>query len=275
VSLRVLVVGLSRPSVNSSCNCWREGWSVAGARREVGISRATGNRWKNGYNLYRHGELVGVVPALDPVAERQISPRFLSADDRVEIADRLRAGESIRAIAVALGRAPSTISREIRRHRRGDGVYPPFEAQRVSARKRRRPRPRRVHANPRLHAQVAALLKERWSPQQIARELRARHADDTGMWLCAESIYQAIYQPNSTLNRPPIVRAPARSPLRTGRDHRRAQMRSGQRCRRFTATMPSVHDRPFPPGDRSQPGHWESQCFCQAGGASAGWGGSW
>jgi len=47
-----------------------KGWTVAAARREVGVSRTTGNRWKNGYNLYRRGELVGRVAALDPVAER-------------------------------------------------------------------------------------------------------------------------------------------------------------------------------------------------------------
>jgi IS30 family transposase len=175
------------------------GWTVAAAHREVGASRSTGNRWKNGYNLYRRGELVGVVAALDPVVERTISARFLSADERVEIADRLRAGESIRAIAAALGRAPSTISREIRRHGRGDGVHRPFEAQRVPAKKRCRPRQLRTHTNRALHDQLATLLKQRWSPQQISRELRAKHPNDPGMWLCAESIYRAIYQPNSTL----------------------------------------------------------------------------
>lgn len=77
------------------------------------------------------------------------------------------------------------------------------------------------------------------------------------MWLCAESIYRAIYQPNSTLTRPPIVRPPPRSPLRTDRDHRRAQMRTGQRRKRFNAAMLSVHDRPFDPVDRGEPGHWE------------------
>jgi IS30 family transposase len=234
-----------------------KGWTVAAARREVGASRSTGNRWKNGYNLYRRGELVGFVAALDPAVERTISERFLSADERVEIADRLRAGESIRAIASALGRAPSTISREIRRHGRGDGIYRPFEAQRFAAKKRCRPRPLRAHANGVLHDQLAALLKQRWSPQQISRELRAKYPNDPAMWLCAESIYRAIYQPDSTLTRPPIVRAPRRSPLRTGRDHRRAQVRSGQRRRRFNGTMLTIHDRPFPPEDRSEVGHWE------------------
>lgn len=232
------------------------GWSVAAARREVGVSRTTGNRWKNGYNLRHRGRIVRVA-ALDPAVERTIAARFLSADERVEIADRLRAGQSIRAIAAALRRAPSTVSREIRRHGHVDGIYRPFEAQRVAAQKRRRPRPRRVAANPTLHREIAALLKQRWSPQQISRELRKRHPDDQRMWLCPESIYQAIYQPNSALMRPPNLRPPARSPLRTGRDHRRAQVRPGQRRKRFNASMLSVHERPFEPGDRSEPGHWE------------------
>lgn len=234
-----------------------KGWSVASARREVGVSRTTGNRWKNGYNLFHQGELVGFVPALDPVVERRISARFLSADERVDIGDRLRAGESIRAIAAALGRSPSTISRELRRHDRGDGIYRPFEAQRAAARKRARPRPARISSNPELYEVVASLLAQRWSPQQICRDLRARFPDQRGMWLSPETIYRAIYQPNSTLRRPSPGRPAARSPLRTGRDHRRAQVRAGHRRRRFAATMTSIHDRPFPPEDRSEPGHWE------------------
>jgi IS30 family transposase len=102
-----------------------KGWTVAAARREVGASRSTGNRWKNGHNLYRRSEPVGFVAALDPVVGPDHLGTVLSADEHLEIANRLRAGESIRAIATALGRAPSTVSREIRRHGRGDGVYPP------------------------------------------------------------------------------------------------------------------------------------------------------
>ena len=59
------------------------GVSAAAARRQVGVSRTTGNRWKNGYNLYRRGEFVGRVAALDRLAERTISTRFLSVEDRV------------------------------------------------------------------------------------------------------------------------------------------------------------------------------------------------
>jgi IS30 family transposase len=174
-----------------------------------GVSRTTGNRWKNGYDLYRRGELVGRVAPLDRLAERTISSRFLSVEDHVELADRLREA-----------------------HRRSQ--------------MRGRPRTLRVLGNAVLHAQVAELLKQRWSPKQISRELRVRFPEQPDMRLSAESIYRAIYRPNSTLRRASIVRAPRRSPLRTSRDHRRAQVRAGQRRRRFTASMLSVHERPFP-----------------------------
>jgi hypothetical protein len=96
------------------------------------------NRWKNCYHPCRRGRARWPRGRpLDRVAERTISlARFLSAEERLQNADRLRAGESVRATAAVLGRSPSTISREIRRHGRGDGVYRPFEAQRVSAQKR-------------------------------------------------------------------------------------------------------------------------------------------
>jgi len=78
-----------------------------------------------------------------------------------------------------------------------------------------------------------------------------------GMWLSHESIYQAIYQPGSGLLRPSRLAPHRRSPLRTGRDHRRAQQHTEWRRARFEHPMLTIHQRPFPPEDRSQPGHWE------------------
>jgi hypothetical protein len=66
------------------------GLTIRGAAREIGISRATANNWSRGYKVYRRGQLVGFVPALERLAVRQISPRFLSQDERIEIADRAR-----------------------------------------------------------------------------------------------------------------------------------------------------------------------------------------
>ena len=98
------------------------GWSIRAAAREIGISRTTANNWSRGYKVYRRGQLVGFVPALERLAVRQISPRFLSQDERIEIADLRHAGLSIRQIACRLGRAPSTMSRELRRNATTTGV---------------------------------------------------------------------------------------------------------------------------------------------------------
>jgi hypothetical protein len=68
---------------------------MAAARHGAGVTRSTGNRWKNGNNLYRRDQLVGFRVGVDPV-ERPSRSGSLSAEERVEIADRLRAGESIR-----------------------------------------------------------------------------------------------------------------------------------------------------------------------------------
>jgi IS30 family transposase len=104
---------------------------------------------------------------------------------------------------------------------------------------------------------VAELLLQRWSPQQISRHLRLRFVNDPSMWLCHESIYQAVYQPNSRFRRPSRLAPHRRSPLRTGRDHRRAHQRQQRRRPRFEQPMLTIHDRPFPVDDRSEAGHWE------------------
>ena len=235
----------------------QQGWSIRAAAREAGVSRASGNRWSSGYKTYRHGQVTGFVPALDPRAMRRISARFLSQDERVEIADLRRAGWSIRQIAAQLGRAPSTISRELHRNATQTGGYRPFEAHRAATARRARAHPRRIETSSELGQLVGELLAKRWSPQQISRHLRQRFPGRPGMWLCHESIYQAVYQPGSLLLRPSPLAPQRRSPLRTGRDHRRAHQRAQQRRPRFEQPMLTISQRPFPPEDRSQAGHWE------------------
>lgn len=232
------------------------GWAIGAAAREVGVSRTTGNNWARGYKTYRRGAVVGFVPALDPLAVRQISARFLSQDERILIADLRQAGRTVRQIAEELGRAPSTISRELRRNGSGDR-YRPFEAHRRATTRRARQHRRRVETNPALRQLVAELLGQRWSPQQISRHLHQRFPDEPAMRLCHESIYQAVYQPGSTLMRPSKLAPHRRSPLRTGRDHRRAHQHVERRRPRFEQPMLTIHQRPFQPEDRSEAGHWE------------------
>ena len=141
------------------------------AAREVGVSRTAGNNWSRGYKTYRHGQVTGFVPALDRLAVRQISARYLSQDERIEIADLRHAGLSIRQIADLLGRAPSTISRELRRNATASG-YRPFEAHRRATANRARNHRRRVETSADLRQLVAELLAQRWSPEQISRALR-------------------------------------------------------------------------------------------------------
>jgi IS30 family transposase len=142
------------------------------------------------------------VPALERLAVGEISTRFLTQDERIEIADLRQAGVSIRQIAAQLGRAPSTISRELRRNASGSGGYRPFEAHRRAAARRARSHRRRVEVNGELRQLVAELLAQRCIPQQISRHLRLRFPGQPGMRLCHESIYQAVYQPGSVLQRP-------------------------------------------------------------------------
>jgi hypothetical protein len=137
--------------------------------------------------------------------------------------------------------------------------YRPFDAHRRATARRARNHRRRIEANGELRQVVAELLAQRWSPQQISRHLRLKFPEQSGMWLCHESIYQAVYQPGSGLLRPSRLAPHHRSPLRTGRDHRRAHQRTERRRPRFEYPMLTIHQRPFPPEDRSQPGHWESQ----------------
>jgi IS30 family transposase len=233
------------------------GWSKMAAAREVGVSRTTGNNWSSGYKTYRHGEVVRFVPPLERFTVRQISSRFLSQDERIEIADLRQRGMSVRQIAVRLGRAPSTISRELRRNSASGRAYRPFDAHRLACSRRARRHLRRIERNAELRDVIGELLAQRWSPQQISRHLRLQFPDQAGMRLCHESIYQAVYQPGSVLKRPSRLAPHRRSPLRTGRDHRRAQTRVDRRRPRFEQPMLTIHERPFQPEDRSEPGHWE------------------
>jgi transposase, IS30 family len=215
------------------------GWSIMAAAREAGVSRTAGHN------------------ALDRLAVREISGRFLSQDERIEIADLRHAGLSIRQIASQLGRAASTISRELRRNATAAGSYRPFEAHRRATARRARRHRRRIETSGELGQVVSELLAQRWSPQQVSRRLRLRFPGEPKMWLCHESIYQAVYQPGSVLLRPSPLAPHRRSPLRSGRDHRRAHQRGEQRRPRFERPMLTIHQRPFQPGDRSEAGHWE------------------
>ena len=103
-----------------------------------------------------------------------ISSRYLSQDDRIEIADGLDASERVKAIAARIGKSYQSVYREIARNRKPDGRYRPWFAHGQAHLNRRRPKPHRFSSDPELTAVVAAKLRKRWSPQQISRWLRRR-----------------------------------------------------------------------------------------------------
>jgi IS30 family transposase len=233
-----------------------QGVSNPEACRLVGINRKTGTRWRYGRQVCNSaGVLVHYAP-VKIIEAKPRSPRYLSEQERIAIADGLLAKMTVRAIARRLGRSPSTISREIRRNRDSDGRYRPHHAEQTARVRAGKPRQRRVAVDVVLAEAVARLLAKRWSPEQVAHELRVLFAGQPSRWLCKETIYQAIYDTAVALTRP--VR----------RRRRRRRLLGLQRRGRLTA-MRMIDERPAEVQDRVQTGHWEGDLIMGAGNRSA------
>jgi transposase, IS30 family len=175
----------------------------AEACRIVGINRRTGTRWRFGRTIRNTaGDAVHYPPVRIATAPRARHPRYLSLAERTLIADLRREHKPVRQIAAAIGRSPSTVSRELGRNLDDCGRYLPHTADGLAAERTARPRRRRLLADAELYAVVADLLARRWSPEQVAHELCARFPDQPGRRLSTESIYQAIYDPTVPISRP-------------------------------------------------------------------------
>lgn len=171
------------------CRLIAQGVSNSEACRIVGIDRRTGTRWRYGRTVRNKAGDSVHYPAVNDAQPQPRHPRYLSLDERTMIADLHREGVSIRGIAEQLGRAASTISREL--HRGGDdqGRYLPATAERLAVgRQSCSSRTRRVERDEELCGVVSELLAKRWSPEQIAHELVIWFPDQPERQLCAESI---------------------------------------------------------------------------------------
>jgi transposase, IS30 family len=245
-----------------------QGFSSSEACRVVGINRRTGRRWRHGRSiLSSSGRRLDYPPVVTTGAvRREISPRYLSEDERVQIADLRRAGAGVRAIAERLGRSPSTVSRELRRNRDPvSGGYRPFTAHKLAARRRARPRAGKIARDEALRQFVAGRLEKRWSPEQISQALRTEFPGDPARHVVHETIYQAVYRPGlGGLSR----ELPARA-LRTRRRRRRPHRRPGERRLNGITSMTMIGQRPAEAAGRDEPGHWEGDLITGASNRSA------
>jgi transposase, IS30 family len=185
----------------------------------------------------------------------------LTLDDRVEIRLGLERGESAEVIGERIGRHRSTVWREVRVNG-GAGRYAPMSAHRRGCSFRRRPKPTRLAANPRLCAAVIEGLEKLWSPEQISARLREDHPDDPEMWVSHETIYKSLYvQGRGELRRE------LASCLRTGRAARRHRGRVEHRGQ--LRDIVTISERPAEIEDRAVPGHWEGDLIIGKDGHSA------
>lgn len=228
-----------------------QGVSNAEACRMVGVNRRTGTRWRFGRSvLNTAGEAVEYPPVCLPTPPKPRHPRYLSLAERNMIADLRREQRTVRQIAAEIGRSPSTVSRELRRNADQSGRYFPRTADRIAADRLPRPRERRLLVDVGLRAVVLDLLGRRWSPEQVAHELRECFRDQPDRRLCTESIYRAIYDPD----------VPVTRPAKRRRRRRRRRVQGLERRGRLTA-ITMIVDRPLEVADRVEAGHWEGDCI--------------
>jgi len=142
-------------------------------------------------NPYRASDAPEIVASMSEL-ERVINPRFINLAQRERIYDLQNQGASIRSIARDLGKAPSTISRELIRNANNHVGYLPYAAHRASTLKRRRPKGRKLHADGPLRDYVDLRLVKRWSPQQITARMVKDFPNDQRMRVSTETVYQGI-----------------------------------------------------------------------------------
>jgi transposase, IS30 family len=254
--MEVAVVKNGRPAAPRALQVgfWegiRSGLGIVEAGRAAGVGREIAFRWF---------KKAGGVKSNGP---RPACGRYLAVREREEIAVGLAAGESVRAIASRLGRAPSTVSREIRRNSRGRRHYRALAAQGQAQWRAARPKTAKLAGNAVLRAWVQEKLEQRWSPEQISVMLKREFPGDAEMRVSHETIYQAIYVQGRGALRRELAAC-----LRTGRALRKPRRKEGERRGKIPG-MVMISERPAEAEDRAVPGHWEGDLIIGAANRSA------
>lgn len=218
-------------------------------------------RWRQGDSLQKiaqlfdrnHSSVMRILAETGGIrpAQRHRSRLALSVAEREEISRAVVAGKSIRAIAVSLGRAPSTVSREIKRN---DGLerYRASQADQHAWDRARRPKPCKLVVNRKLADIVACKLQLEWSPEQIAGWLKQAYASDEDYHVSHETIYRSLYiQARGALKKELLKHLRRSRNMRRSRHHTQKTDDHG----RISQTV-SISERPAAAEDRAVPGHW-------------------
>jgi IS30 family transposase len=246
---------------------------------EARVSWVVGARW------FRHAG--GMPPTHLARFAPPLSGRYLSFVEREQLALLRAQGHGVRECGRRLGRAPSTISRELRRNaatRSGSFEYTATTAQWHADRAATRPKPAKLARHARLRQYVEERLAgvirtpagcqvlgprvawtgrkrgrrqhrrwgRAWSPTQIAQRLLVDFPDDLTMRISPEAIYQALY-----IQGRGALRRELTACLRTGRALRVPRARTGRTGKHFATPEIMISERPADVADRAVPGHWE------------------
>ena len=219
-------------------------------------------RWKAGWTLHQIGHLFdrphtsiqtilsrtgGIRPP-----ERRRSLAALSLGEREEISRALVTGESVRAIAARLGRAPSTVSRELQRNG-GRDDYRATQADSAAWARALRPKRCKLAENRALASVVADKLRLLWSPEQIAGWLKHTYPCDESYQVSHETIYRSLFiQARGALKKELLEHLRRTRGMRRSRHYTQKTAIHGQ-----IADAVSIRERPASVEDRAVPGHWE------------------
>jgi IS30 family transposase len=223
-------------------------------------------RWRDGESLQtiaqlfdrQHGSVRGILlrsGGIRPPARRRAA-RALALAEREEISRGVTAGQSVRSIARLLRRAPSTVSREIRRNG-GSCSYRASAADQAAWDRAQRPKPCKLAQNRALARRVAEKLRLEWSPYQVAGWLKRTYPQDGTRQVSHETIYRTLFiQARGALKKELMQHLRRTRAMRRSRHHTQKTPDHG----RITETV-SIRERPAEAEDRAVPGHWEGDLF--------------
>lgn len=279
--------GRPDPSRATQRQFWRliaTGITSAEAALKVGVSVPVGTRW------FRHA---GGMP---PISLTEPTGRYLSFEEREEIAILRAKNQGVREIARSIGRDPGTVSRELRRNaatRSGKQEYRAGVAQWKAQQAAKRPKIAKLVTNERLREYVQDRLagnvrcpdgtvalgprtplwkglnkphrqdrrwSTAWSPEQIAQRLKVEFPDDESMRISHEAIYQSLFIEGRGALKRELVTC-----LRTGRALRQPRARSRNKAQGHVTADVVLSERPAEVQDRAVPGHWEGDLIIGTG----------